>query len=152
MFFLVPSVFENICIVVLTRVSDESFPFISVFFRFTSLFTKMIDSTADTDEMIELFCENYNVTLFLCDSISYMLTSPWIGRMYLLELVRKFRRTRTVLNNKKELMTQIWIEKSEWIQVAVLGHMSVDPTSCSRQFSWVSKIRLTSCQFSKFIC
>lgn len=103
----------------------------------------MVHLIAERVQIIELFfgnnsCANTAVQLF-----NQQHPNNNVDRRYVLELVRKFRQTGAVTNKKRDNERPV---RNEAVEVAVLGHVAVDPTLSTRQLAAVSGVSRTTIQ------
>lgn len=104
----------------------------------------MVYSIAERVLIIELYYENgrcANVTARLFNDQN---RDKHVNRKYVLELVAKFRETGSLANRKRIVAAENQIVQNEGFNVAVLGHVNLDPTLGTRQLATISGISRTS--------
>ena len=103
----------------------------------------MVHTIAERVEIIEIFfgnnqCANRTVELF-----NELHENSRVQRKYVLELVSKFRETGSVANRKRNIENPV---RNEGTEVAILGHVNLDPTLSTRQLETVAGVSRRSIQ------
>lgn len=103
----------------------------------------MVYSTAERVSMIEIYYENNRCANITSQVFNQMNPDKHVHRKYVIELVTKFRETGSV-ENRKPIAPNRMIVGNEAVEVAVLGHVNMDPTLSTRQLPLVCGISRTS--------
>ena len=97
----------------------------------------MTYSIAERVEIIALFFSNNESANVTANIFNERHPGKNSNRKYILELVAKFRETGSVHNRRRQAERPV---RNEAVEVAVLGHVNVDPTLSTRPLSTMSGI------------
>lgn len=100
----------------------------------------MVYSVQERVEIISLFYKNHENATITANLFNERHADKHLHHPYVLDLVRKFVRTGSVTNSKRAT------ERNEVLELAVLGHVSVDPTLSTRKLAAVSGVSRTTVQ------
>lgn len=102
----------------------------------------MVYSTAERVSIIELYYENGRCANITAQLFNELNPDKHVNRKYVIELVAKFRERGSLANRKRIAPNQV--VGNEAMEVAVLGHINIDPMLSTRQLPTVSGISRTS--------
>lgn len=88
-------------------------------------------------EIISLFFRSNDCARAAALSYNELHLNAHLSHTYVLQLVAKFRETGSVLNKKRIVENPV---RNEAIEVAVLGHIAIDPTLSTRKVSDVTGV------------
>lgn len=92
----------------------------------------MVYSVEERVEIISIFFENGKCARRTANLFNQLHEDKQLHHSYVLELVRKFRQTGSVANQKKNYENRVRTEEAE---VAILGHINLDPTTSTRKLA-----------------
>lgn len=103
----------------------------------------MVYTLQERIEIVELFFANNQNAFRTAELFNEREENRNVQRKYVIELIRKFRETGSVANKKRNVEKPV---RNEAVEVAVLGHVYMDPTLSTRQLVSVSGINRGSIQ------
>lgn len=103
----------------------------------------MVYTIAERVRIISLYFGNNENAQRTADIFNNEHQERHVHRKIVLQLVRKFRETGSVLNKKREIENPVVNEATE---VAILGHVVQDPTLSTRKLANVSGVNRSSIQ------
>lgn len=92
----------------------------------------MVYSIAERVEIISIFFENGKCARRTANLFNQLHADKQLHHPYVLALMRKFRQTGSVANQKKNYDARVRTEATE---VAILGHINLDPTTSTRKLA-----------------
>lgn len=111
-------------------------------FRIISNFLKeMVYSIAERVEMVKLYFQNNSCARVTARLFNNAHPDKSVSDVYVGKLLQKFSATGSVCNKKHQPQRPV---RNEDVEVAILGHIALDPTTSTRRLSEASGVSRTS--------